>query len=191
MKKLELVLNFAEDELIENVEIQEPIMVIANKINVFKSTSGKLKNFCFSMIVEQYHSKYPIILVDDYFECLSDNAKQFVLYHELGHYVKGHLDENTDYPISTVLSVYKSLIFGGTDKLEQEADLYAITKLKHLTLKEIEAIFKELTEYYNLCIEDIAMKSRRAKDRMKISSEKYFKKRFKLVIDNLCSVKEE
>lgn len=131
MEKLNLDLNITEDEIVD-IEYNEPLMSICNKINVYLD-SGKVNNYGFSlaMISEVINGNYPEIIVDEYFLLLSDESKKFVLYHEIGHYVKGHLSKYYTFKDS-IINFFNDKFKDKLNIDEQEADYYAYTKVGDL-----------------------------------------------------------
>lgn len=154
MEKLDLKLNFNKEDLIVEAEFEEPIMVIADKINVFKAIDNNLYDSMIAMIMSVPQSVFPIILVDDIFMTLSDECKKFVLYHELGHYINGDLGE-VYIPLKYKLKNIFNLCFVGMPIEEQFADLYAFLKMKQegFSLNDTDKYFDELRDkcivFYN------------------------------------------
>ena len=80
-----------------------------------------------------------IFITDDFLK-LSDNAQYFVLLHELGHYVNGHLNKFSFTSIGIVYTLIN--YFGFVPKQEAEADDFAYNFLGHE--KSIEAMEETL-----------------------------------------------
>lgn len=69
----------------------------------------------------------PIISIDDNFELLSDNTKEFVIQHEMGHF-----NNHKEFMVGVI---------GRRIELEYEADIYAALRIgKHNTIKALKEL---------------------------------------------------
>lgn len=78
----------------------------------------------FSAIFKKHDNSGFIIAVDHYFLKMSKIAQKFILYHEIGHMVNGHLNKRYDSEkrINDVLN-------NSISAIELEADIYSCSKI--------------------------------------------------------------
>lgn len=71
------------------------------------------------------HKPITAILLDELWEMMPVDAKEFFLYHEIGHYERGHMNS----PVSSAVSnLFRSFGWSKSVKIECEADEYAASK---------------------------------------------------------------
>lgn len=145
------------EETLNNFSIEE-VMEIEG-IKVYHSNElAKIYN-CFGACITINNLYYkPHIIVDDIFMNLSDNAKTFVLLHEVGHFVNGDLKNVYN---NTRLERIKLLIKNIKESLlirlslrypakETKADFYAANKIGSKS-KTLDA----LNEVYDLIFKEV------------------------------------
>ena len=145
VEKLNIELNITESEICD-VEFSEPILTICDKINIFYAPDS-LEKFGYSIaMIGRSFRDIPEIMVDDYFFELSDECKKFVLLHEIGHYVLGHLEDKPR-TLKEYISCFLDKILPNRFPIEeQEADYYAYNKLDEENKALVDIYYDEIHE---------------------------------------------
>lgn len=155
MKALQDSIKFDSTNITSKDRLEEPIMVIANCINVYlMSDNAPSNNYGIALIAEGLHSDLPVIYVDKYFDDLDYSSKLFTIYHELGHYVNGDFTRTRSK--KERLYNLKQLVLKKLPYEEQKADLYAYNKLREHFPTCIDKVFNRLFEdIRDRCIQEL------------------------------------
>lgn len=106
------------------------------------------------------------IFVTDDFLKLSDNAQEFVLLHELGHYANGHLNKFSFTSIGIIYTFVN--YFGFVPKQEAEADDFAYKFLgRERSIKAMEETLDVLKQYSKFKLDhlDLNLRIKRLKNK--------------------------